>query len=388
MPNTIEMQTARTSQREPSEAAEHLMSQLGGGTPKLVTLFASRDRDQKALNVALRERLPRGTRLIGATTGGEIDRDGIHQGTAVVGALSGDFEVGIGLGQGLQMDAFKAGRAAAEQAARGLGTNLPDLDLRRHVGLVIDDGYRYKKEEFLLGALDKNQGLVLVGGGAADSERDPAKQTAELHVDGEVVEDAVLMTIFHTHAPWAALREHPYEPAGERITITKVDDTRTRALEIDGQPAAQRYSEIAQVPVDELEFGTPNGFAKLSVALRVGREYFMRSPWKPLEDGSILFANLLDEDTSLELMRLGDMPAMTETFLKEELPRRVRNPTSLLAFHCGGRMWLAEALGQVERLGESFSAAPPMAGMNCHFELFCGFHINTTLTMLAFGSDA
>jgi hypothetical protein len=41
-------------------------------------MFASRDRDQQALNRAVRERLPRDTSLLGATTGGEIDRDGMH----------------------------------------------------------------------------------------------------------------------------------------------------------------------------------------------------------------------------------------------------------------------------------------------------------------------
>ncbi|MGZ3461502.1 MAG: FIST N-terminal domain-containing protein, partial [Archangium sp.] len=209
----VKMQTARTTQSDPVAAAEDLLRQLQGGeTPRLVTLFASRDRDQAALNRAVRERLPKGTRLVGATTAGELDNRGIYSGSVVLGALSGDFEVGLGLGTGLSVDAVGAGATAMKRAAQDLGVRQSDIDSRQYVGLVIDDGFRYKKEELLLGILDKNQTLVLVGGGAADHEPDPARQSALLHVDGEVATDAVLVALFKTNAPWAALRSHWYLP--------------------------------------------------------------------------------------------------------------------------------------------------------------------------------
>src|ERR1041385_4478469 len=101
----VKMQTARTSEKEPVAAAEDLMKQLGGATPKLVMMFASRERDQAALNRAVRERLPKGCRLVGSTTAGELDNTGIYYGHVVLGALSGDFEVGLGMGGGLSSDA-------------------------------------------------------------------------------------------------------------------------------------------------------------------------------------------------------------------------------------------------------------------------------------------
>jgi hypothetical protein len=384
----VKMHTARTTLKEPDAAAEDLLSQLGGTHPRLVTMFASRDRDQVALNRAVRARLPQGTRLIGATTAGELDNTGIHEGSVVLSALSGDFEVGLGLGTGLSVDAIGAGAAAIKRACEDLGVRQQDLDPRKYVGLVIDDGFRYKKEELLLGILEKSQTLVLVGGGASDHNRDPAKQSALVHVDGEVAGDAVLVALFKTNAPWAALRSHWYVPTGEKLTITKVDESHTRALEIDGRPAAKRYAEILGVEdVRQLEFGTPQGFAVRPTALRVGREYFIRAAWKPQDDGSILFANLLEEGTELELMKLGDMAGMTRAFFNEELPRRVQNPQAALLFHCGGRMWYASATNTVSQLAETLKAAPTAAGMNVHFEIYSGFHINTTLTTLVFGAN-
>jgi hypothetical protein len=384
----VKMQTARTTQLDPIAAAEDLVRQLqGGATPKLITLFASRDRDQLALNRALRERLPPGTRLVGATTGGELDNQGIYQGSVVLGALSGDFEVGLGLGTGLSLDAVGAGGAAMKRAAQDLGVRQQDIDARKFVGLVIDDGFRYKKEELLLGILEKNPNLILVGGGAADHEQDPAKQSALLHVDGEVATDCVLVALFKTDAPWAALRSHWYVPTGERVVITKVDESAQRALEIDGKPAALRYSELLGVPVDELEYPKPRGFAANPTALKVGREYFIRSPWKCLPDHSIVFANLLEEGTELELMKMGDMAGATRSFFQEELPRRVQNPQAALLFHCGGRMYYSHVTGTASQLADTLRHAPSAAGMNVHFEIYSGFHINTTLTVLAFGGN-
>jgi hypothetical protein len=384
----IELKSARSEAKEPQQIAEQLLQQLGSFQPKLVTLFAARHHDQRALNRALRDRLPKGTRLVGATTGGEIDHDGLHVGSVVLGALGGDFDVGIGMGGGLSKDAVSAGVQAITRACDELGVRPADLSPRKHVGLVIDDGFRYKKEELLLGVLDRNQGLVLVGGGASDTERDPAKQSAELHVDGEVVTDAALVTVFRTDAQWAALRHHWYEPTGQMLTITKVDDTHRRALEIDGKPAALRYAELIGVEPSELPFGMPKGFSHRPTAMRVGREYFMRAAGWPLEDGSIFFANLLEENSEYELMRATDPIASTRKFFSEELPRRVGRPTATLLFHCEGRMWVANAAGFVPQLSDAFKTAPPAVGFNVNFEIYCGFHINTTLTTLAFGTSA
>ena len=379
----IRLNRSRSALADPEEAAEALVNGLEGGEPKLVTLFAARERDQRAINQAVRRRLPKGTRLIGATTSGEVDNDGVHSGSVVLGALSGDFEVGLGLGRDLSIDAMGAGSAATKAACEELGTRPQNLDPRRYVGAIIDDGLRVKKEELLLGALDRNQSLVVVGGGAAD----PAWQSAEIHFDGEVVTDAALLALFRTDAPWATFRAHPYHPTGKVFTITEVDDTGTRAVTIDGEPAAPRFSALTGVPVEELDFFAPNGFAVHSAALRVGREYFMRGPFKVYPDQSIEFVNLLAEGATLEIMKLGDLVEMTRDFFTKEIPRAVPDPRAALFFNCGARSWIAQARGIVEPLSETFAAAPPCVGFNVHFEIFCGFQINSTLTSLVFGAD-
>lgn len=384
---SVEMVHARTAARDPAAAAEELCNQLGSITPKLVVMFASRDRDQVALNHAMRARLPAGCRLLGATTAGEVDRDGMHEGTVVIAALWGDFDVGLGIGHEMSLDPAGAGEAAIRAATRELGARADELGSRKFVAIVIDDGLRYRKEEMLLGVMAMNQALVGVGGGAGDSELDPAKASALVHVDGQVATNAVAVALFRTDAPWAALRSHWYAPTGQIIEITKLDATAKRVLEIDGQPAAKRYAELLGVGIEDLEFGKPNGFAVRPTALRVGREYFIRAPWMPLPDGSILFANMLEEGSELELVKLTNIAESTRRFFEVDLRSRIEDPRAALLFHCSGRKVFAQMSGQGQALSDAFRAAPTCAGMNVYFEIYCGFHINTTLTSLVFGAS-
>ncbi|MDF2693338.1 MAG: hypothetical protein K0S65_1721, partial [Labilithrix sp.] len=383
----VELKSARTSEQVPTKIAEALCNELSSTNAKLATIFASSRHDQAALNREMRARLPKGTRILGATTAGEIDNSGMHHGSVVASVLTGDLDVGIGLGRGLTEDAVAAGAQAITRAAEDLGVRARDLDPSKYVAVVIDDGLRYKKEELLLGVLESCPELTVVGGGAACEDSRAPDAAGFVHVDGEVATDAVAVLLVKTNAHFAALRSHWYSPTGERIRITKVDDTCTRALEIDGKPAAQRYAEILGVPVDELEFGKPNGFARRPTAMKVGWEHFIRAPWKPLPDGSILFANMLEEGSELELMQMGDLAGMTQQFFEKELPKRVPSPTASLLFHCSGRAWVADSLGETERLSATFRRAPPSVGFNVHFEIYSGFQINTTLTLLAFGRN-
>jgi hypothetical protein len=382
--NEVTLTVDRSNKSEPKAAAEELV-RSAGSSPKLALLFANRDRDLPGLLRAVRERLPKSTRLAGGTTGCVIDNAGFHPNEAVLGLLGGDFDVGIGVGKGLDADAPGAGAQAIARASSELGRREMDLDVRRHVAMVLDDGPRMKKEELLLGVLEKNPALTLVGGGATDRMPQP-KPEAAVFVDDQVVPDAVAVTLFHTNSPWAALRPHAYYPTGDRITFTKVDDANKRVLEINGKPAASEYARLLGVEVDELEFGKPKGFAVRPTALRVGREYFMRSPWMALPDGSIVFVSHVVEGTEMELMKMGDMVEMTRKFFTDELPRRVPSPKATVLFNCGGRSWVAHSLGIHDRLGGTMRDAPPLLGLDVAGEIYNAFAIDTTLTVLAFGA--
>lgn len=380
----VDLVAARTTETDADRAADDLARALDADAvpPKLLVFFASRDRDHVALNDALRRRMP-GTRLVGASCARQIDAAGQHTGSIVASALRGDVDVGLGAACRIGVEPVRAGTDAMLAACRDLGVAPEDLS-KRHVGMVITDGYGGRKEELLLGAMEPNSALILVGGGACDeSLTDPS---SIIHVDDRVLADAAAIVIFQTDARWAALRSHWYRPTGRRVTITKIDAACLRALEIDGKPAAQRYADLLGVEPAELTFGTPRGFARSPTGILVGREYFLRSPHMPLADGSILFANLLEEGMELELMEADDLAGSTRRFLAEEVPARVGEPTAGLFFSCAGRRWFTDAVGQTGAVSRTFGSAPWAIGMESWYEIYCGFTLNATLSALVFGA--
>ena len=129
---SVEMVHARTTALDPGTAAEELCKQLGGTKPKLAVVFASRDRDQHALNRALRERLPKDTRFLGATTGGEIDRDGMHAGIGGPrGRSRATSRSASASGGTCRSIPRRAGETAVRDAARELGARPDDLGSRK-----------------------------------------------------------------------------------------------------------------------------------------------------------------------------------------------------------------------------------------------------------------
>ena len=85
------------------------------------------------------------------------------------------------------------------------------------------------------------------------------------------------------------------------------------------------------------------------------------------------------------------MPLIVEStrrFFEQELPARVQNPRAALLMHCTGRKIYAQLTGKYEQLAATFRLAPPCAGLNVQFEIYCGFTINSTLTALVFGASA
>ena len=210
-----------------------------------------------------------------------------------------------------------------------------------------------------------------------------------MHVDGEVATDATLVALFRTDAPFAALRVALVRarPASG-CRITKLDESHQRALEIDGQArraALRRDPRRAdrRARVRQAATASPVG----PTALKVGKEYFMRAPWKPLARR----LHPVREPPRGGRRARGDEARRHRRDDPEVLHRRpcrerVPSPTAALLFHCGARSWFARAIGEHAALASTFASAPPCVGFDVHFEIYCGFHINTTLTSLVFGA--
>src|SRR5690606_22648920 len=105
----VDLETTVSTATTPEQIADEVVGGLAGGQPRLALAFVGADRDQAGVARALRARLPKDTRLLTASSKVPIARTGNSPGSVVLAALSGDLEVGLGLGTGLSKDAVAAG---------------------------------------------------------------------------------------------------------------------------------------------------------------------------------------------------------------------------------------------------------------------------------------
>lgn len=322
--------------------------------------------------------------MISSSTCTSITNEGYDKDRVVVGLLGGDLDVGIGWGTQLDKDALSLGTNIIEKAAQELGVRVSEMDRKKYGAIVIDDGSRMKKEELLLGVLEKNQSLIVAGGGAKVEQHG---KPGWMGVDGEVFTDGALALLFHTDAPWAASRYHSYQPLGKRVRITKIDEVRNRIVEFDGEPAAQRWAKLLGVPSEHLTFECLTEVIKWGLALRVGNEYFMRALQKAQDSNELMTSHWIQEGQEFELMREVDTATDTREFLSNTIRGRVSNPTCALFFDCTARKMVADIKGETGALSAAFSAAPPCLGAIVYYESYCSFMVGGTLTSFVFGEN-
>ncbi len=141
----------------------------------------------------------------------------------------------------------------------------------------------------------------------------------------------------HQRAPGArcARRTGTSRPARPWPSPRWTNPVRARSKSTANQPlgATPSFSEWASTSSSS---ASPKALPAGRPRSRSAASIFIRAPWKPLEDDSIVFANLIDEGSELELMKLGDMAGATRRFFEEELPRRVQNPSAALLFPLHG----------------------------------------------------
>ncbi len=354
--------------KDASTAADDLVSQLGSATPKLVTLFASREsRSPRPQSRRVLERLPKGTRLIGASTGGEIDRGGMSEGEVVLGALSGDFA-----------SVSASAPALARRTRRRLGAvsrACYELGVRRRTRRKEirrpRDGRRVPLQERRNCSSASSTATRASCSWAAErpTRARSVEAVAVLPRRRRVVTDAALIALFRTDRrgprfarTGRADRHHAANHQGRRHAHACSRDRR--------QTGAQRYADILGVTVDDLEFGTPNGFA--THRRRCASDARTSSArLKPLPDGSILFANLLE----------GGQRARPDAHrrhgrIREGSSNRISPTCGEPARGAALPLQWAQVVREQRRIIPSSRtrspAAPPCVGLNVHFEIYCG----------------
>jgi methyl-accepting chemotaxis protein len=376
------------------DASEKLLEEverrLEGAEVKLCLVFGSTEQPLGTLARLISARLPRAV-VLGASTAGEFTQVGDAKGSVAMFALSGDYKIFCGMGNGLKADAVKA----VEQALEGLPRELHGYPYRTAL-MLLDPLAGRGEEATLIAATLLGDDIRLAGGAAGDD----LKMARTLVSCGPRAEsDAVAIALIFSKAPLGVGVCHGHEPLSKPLRVTKAEAG--TVIEVEGRPAWEVWKEQTReraaergIDVAQLSREDEGGFLlRYEAGLSAGDGYKIRAPLSRNADGSINFACGIPEGA---VIRITESEPERQLESAREAARRARaqlegaSVAGALVFDCICRNLIlgADFARAVRGISDELGNVP-LAGFETYGEIaldagdMSGFH-NTTSVVLVF----
>jgi methyl-accepting chemotaxis protein len=223
-----------------SDVVRRARARLGSAKPSYGFVFASPDRDLKAILQDVREATD-GAQVIGATTAGEVTELGLSHGSVALMLVASDASSAtVAYSERLNID------TAATAGELVLG--VPDAKKaaaphdRRHLTTVLlTDGLCGAGEKLVVDLHGMGQGSFQIAGGAAGDEG--KFQATSVGVNGRAGTHAAAALHVFSASPWGIGVNHGLRSTTNQMRVTKAQGNVVH--EIDGQPAFKVYERHA-----------------------------------------------------------------------------------------------------------------------------------------------
>jgi len=195
------------------------------------------------------------------------------------------------------------------------------------------------EEEYYLKGITQIIGRVpFFGGSAADNT---ISGEWKLYTDEGAFADGIAVAFFYTDKPVYNHFTGAYRETADVGIITKVDGDRM-LVEIDGQPALEKYAEWTNCDANSIKGGNllaATITSPLGVKDRLGDLIAIRHPMNGNEDGSMNIGNKLVEKTAVIRMEasIDELIDSTKNELNTLKEKMKEAPGAYHLVHCGGR---------------------------------------------------
>jgi methyl-accepting chemotaxis protein len=386
--------TSALARGSASQVAADLATQLRKSdhdpAPAIVFVFSSREQPLELLLPDLAARFPESA-VIGASTAGEFTERGDTKAAACALAVTGDYRVFAGIGEGLAKDPERA----LSMALEGQPMQVDGYPHRAAV-LLLDPLAGNGEETTLLASALLGENALLAGGAAGDYLA--MKQTF-VGSGARVCSDAVVIAQIFSKLPLGIGLSHGHHAISEPLCVTSAQGNTVHT--INERPAWDVWREHAKtaaarrgIDVSALRAEDVPGFLlQYEAGLSVGGEIKLRAPLSLGESGAINFACGIPKGT---VFRITESDADRQVSSARQAARLARErlggvpAAGAVVFDCICRNLI---------LGERFDAAVraisqelgdvPISGFETYGEIaldvgeMSGFH-NTTSVVLAF----
>jgi hypothetical protein len=249
---------------------------------------------------------------------------------------------------------------------------MSELDPAAYVGLIFVDGLS-GAEEKLIDKIGDLTNVNFIGGSAGD---DLKFEETHVYANGKNFTNAAVLAVMKPGVPFTFIKTQSFCDLGKKLVVTKANEEKREVIEFNDKPAAQAYSEVLGVAVEE----APNRFMHNPVGLVIDGVPFVRSPQR-IKGESMLFYCGVTEGMELSLLESTDIIDDTRKSVAQAA-KDLGSISGIININCILRTLELDQKQLTDDYGKIFSDYPTI-GFSSYGEQFIG-HINQTATMLVF----
>ncbi len=370
----LNIKSANASGSDANSAVEKIVNDIMQDQAKLVLFFASTKYDFNLVSKLMKENFP-DIDVIGCTTSGEIGPQGfVEASISAMSIAADDFETSTYMMKNIRNKAILA-KNDLIKAGEKIGLNTYDADNGFILTLIDSMQGAEERVMYVLGSTFVN--LPIVGGSSADDLK--FKETF-VSANGEVSNDAAIITFVKTKKKFFLYKENIYVPTDIEFSVTKADVNNRMVMEFDGKPAAEEYAKALGVTIEEL----PNCFASNPLGRLISDSVWISTPVSVVDGKSITIYSAIAQNTTVKILKPIDTVTeakKTVEVIKQNLP----DCKGVILFNCTYRYLQLKKENTLSTIFDEFSNCGAVCGFNTYGEQLNKLHINQTLTLIAFG---
>lgn len=362
--------TEKTIEEAMADLQSQYKQEFGDEVARFVIFFSTSNFDPHMVSKKIQEVFD-GVEVAGCTTAGELVSGRMLKNSIVAMVFDGEATSAVSVGV---VEHIKEEWNVDEvfQSFEHAFGKLNELDLKKHVGIVLIDGMS-GAEERIMDRIGDLTSITFIGGSAGD---DGKFQQTFVFANGQAYADAAVLVLLKLENGFDVIKTQSFRDSGKYMIATKVDEANREVVEFNDRPAVQVYAEKLGTSVEEVE----HEFMSHPTALMIGAEPYVRSPQR-LDGSTMKFFCNVKEGANLSILNPTDIVEETREAVKKKISE-LGHISGLLNFHCILRTQELEKENRTEEYGRIFSDIPTV-GFSTYGEEYV-VHMNQTATMLVF----
>lgn len=316
--------------------------------------------------------------VVGCTSAGEIGARGYQRGSiAAMSFPRADFKAAARLME-------KVREVTTDQARQFVDDLKNDLfakgvsEFHDCFALLLVDGMSGAEESLTYRLQEALGEIPLIGGSAGD---DFEFARTSVYFEGRFVSDAAVLALVYTQRPWEVFKEQHFRPTDKKVVVTAADPEKRIIHELNGEAADEEYARL--LGLDRPVELTPVHYGDNPLMLRMGDNWYMRSPQKVNEDGSLSLFCAVDVGLVLSLGEGVNLVQDLAAHL-DDIRQRLGSISATIACDCIQRRMELERKHELDAASDILVANNTI-GFCTYGEQYGVLHVNQTMTGVVIG---